>query len=235
MVMPQGASVSAEEVARFSKLADRWWDPKGPMRPLHAMNPLRVGWIDDRIRQQVGPGGARLLDVGCGAGLASEALAKAGHHVTGVDASAEAIEAARAHAGLPIEYRIGTAEDILRTGARFQAVTALEIIEHVPDQPGFVAASAGLLEPGGVLFVSTLNRTLRALAVAKLGAEYVVRMLPAGTHDWRRFVKPEELAAMGRRAGLRLSAISGMVFDVSSGGWRESRDLSMNYIAALTK
>jgi 2-polyprenyl-6-hydroxyphenyl methylase/3-demethylubiquinone-9 3-methyltransferase len=198
------------------------------------MNPLRVGWIDSRIRQY--PGGAvRLLDVGCGAGLASEALAKAGHQVTGVDASQPAIEAARAHATLPIDYRVGTAEDMLAGGQRFAAVTALEIIEHVPDQPGFMRTLAQLLEPDGMVFVSTLNRTLRSLAVAKIGAEYIARLLPAGTHDWRRFVKPEELAAMARAAGLRLESVAGMVFDPGRRAWRESRDVSINYIAAFSR
>jgi 2-polyprenyl-6-hydroxyphenyl methylase/3-demethylubiquinone-9 3-methyltransferase len=226
-------SVSAEEVARFGRLADRWWDPDGPMRPLHRMNPLRTRWIDERIGQHSSAGTVRLLDVGCGAGLASEAFAKFGYAVTGVDASAEAIAAARAHASTPIEYRVGTAEDMLRSGNSFQAVTALEIIEHVPDQRGFMATLAQLLEPGGRLFVSTLNRTWRSLAVAKIGAEYIVRLLPAGTHDWRRFVRPDELAAMARDAGLRLDAVSGMVFDPATGGWRESSDLSINYIAAF--
>jgi len=232
--MPASGSVSAEEVARFSALADRWWDPDGPMRPLHRMNPLRVGWIDGRIRQHVG-GAVRLLDVGCGAGLASEALAKAGYEVTGVDASEPAIEAARAHARVAIDYRVGTAEDVLAGGQRFAAVTALEIIEHVPDQPGFMRTLAQLLEPDGMVFVSTLNRTLRSLAVAKIGAEYIARLLPAGTHDWRRFVKPEELAAMARNAGLRLDSVAGMVFDPGRRAWRESRDVSINYIAAFSR
>jgi 2-polyprenyl-6-hydroxyphenyl methylase/3-demethylubiquinone-9 3-methyltransferase len=173
--------------------------------------------------------------VGCGAGLASEALAKAGHDVTGVDASEAAIAAARAHGGAAIDYRVGTAEDVLATGARFAAVTALEIIEHVPDQPGFMRTLATLLEPGGLVFVSTLNRTWRSLAVAKIGAEYIARLLPAGTHDWRRFVKPEELASMARDSGLRLDAVSGMVFEPTTRGWRESRDLSINYIAAFSR
>jgi 2-polyprenyl-6-hydroxyphenyl methylase/3-demethylubiquinone-9 3-methyltransferase len=232
--MPASGGVSAEEVARFSALADRWWDPDGPMRPLHRMNPLRVGWIDGRIKQHLG-GAVRLLDVGCGAGLASEALAGAGYEVTGVDASQAAIEAARAHAAVPIDYRVGTAEDVLAGGQRFAAVTALEIIEHVPDQPGFMRTLAQLLEPDGMVFVSTLNRTLRSLAVAKIGAEYIARLLPAGTHDWRRFVKPEELAAMARAAGLRLDSVAGMVFDPGRRAWRESRDVSINYIAAFSR
>jgi len=226
--------VSAEEVARFSALADRWWDPDGPMRPLHRMNPLRVGWIDAHLRQRF-DGGVRLLDVGCGAGLASEALARAGHDVTGVDASEAAIEAARAHAAEQIDYQVGTAEDLLGAGARFDAVTALEIIEHVPDQPAFMRTLAQLVEPGGMVFVSTLNRSWRSLAVAKIGAEYIARLLPAGTHDWWRFVKPEELASMARGAGLRLEAVAGMVFEPTTRSWRESRDLSINYIAAFSR
>jgi 2-polyprenyl-6-hydroxyphenyl methylase/3-demethylubiquinone-9 3-methyltransferase len=230
------AGVSAEEVARFGALAPRWWDERGPMRPLHAMNRLRVGWIADRLRAR-GADGARLLDLGCGGGIASEALTRAGFHVTGLDASAAAIGVAAAHAeaaGLVIDYRVGAVDNLAAEGASFPAIAALEIIEHVPDQTGFLASVAGLLEPGGVVFVSTLNRTLRSLAVAKIGAEYVARLLPAGTHDWRRFVRPDELAAMGREAGLRLADLSGMVFRPGS-GWIASHDTAINYIAVLTR
>jgi 2-polyprenyl-6-hydroxyphenyl methylase/3-demethylubiquinone-9 3-methyltransferase len=226
--------VSAAEIARFGALAPQWWDTSGPMRELHAMNPLRVRWVADRIRGSAGGGGLPVLDLGCGGGIATEALAREGFAMTGVDGSAEAIGVARTHAaaaGLAIEYETGLAEDVLASGRRFAAVTALEIIEHVPDPAAFLATLRGLLVPGGMLFVSTMNRTLRSLAVAKIGAEYVVRLLPAGTHDWRKFVKPDELAGLGRQAGLRLVDVSGMVR--GAGGWREAPDLAINYIAAL--
>lgn len=231
-------TVSAEEVARFDALASRWWDPRGPMRALHAMNPARVGWIEGRLRRRFGPSPVRLLDVGSGAGLAAEAFARRGHAVLGLDAAGEAIEAARAHAagrGLDLRYRAGLAEELLAEGARFPAITALEVIEHVPDPRAFLIVLAGLLEPGGVLFVSTLNRTARSLLLAKFGAEYVLRMLPVGTHDWRKFITPAELAAHGRAAGLRLADSAGMGFDPLGGRWRIGRDLSMNYLAALAK
>ncbi len=217
------------EIAKFGRLAAQWWDPSGPMRPLHRMNPLRIGWITARL-----PARGTLLDVGCGAGIAAEALARAGFAVTGIDASAEAIAAARAHAadqGLSIDYLAGEISALRAQGRRFAAVTALEVIEHVPDPAAFVAELAALLEPGGRLFVSTINRTLRSLAVAKIGAEYVARVLPAGTHDWRRFVPPEALAGYARSAGLRVLDVAGM--SMERGGWSESRDLGVNYIAAF--
>ena len=230
-------SILADEVARFDGLAARWWDRRGPMAPLHAMNPLRVGWVDRRVRAAWG-GPVRLLDMGCGAGLAAEALARLGHDVLGVDAGAEVIGAARAHAeGLDarLTYRQVTAEALLAEGARFTAVTALEVIEHVADPQGFVTDLAGLLEPGGVLVLSTLNRTRRSYVTAKLGAEYVLRLLPVGTHDWRRFVTPAELGTMLRAAGLRVTDVAGMVFDPLARQWRESRDTAINYIMAAHK
>ena len=178
-----------------------------------------------------------VLDIGCGGGIAAEALARDGLVVSGVDASPEAVGVARTHAassGLAVDYRTGLAEDLQAAGERFPVITALEIIEHVPDQEAFVATLASLLDPGGMLFVSTLNRTFRSFAVAKLGAEYVARLLPRGTHDWRQFVKPEELAAFGRNAGLRLADISGMTF-TPSGRWTTSRDTTINYIAMLVR
>ncbi len=231
------SSVDSVEIRKFSQLAAEWWNPAGPMRPLHRMNPLRVDWVDTRIAARLG-GSVRLLDLGCGAGIAAEAFAKRGHDVLGLDASAEAIAAARAHAegqDLALAYRAGDAESLLAEGAQFDVVTALEVIEHVEDQAGFMRLLAGLVRPGGLVFVSTLNRTLRSLAVAKIGAEYIARLLPTGTHDWRRLVPPEALAAHARAAGLSLFDLTGMEMSVFSGDWRAGRDVGINYLAGFVR
>lgn len=227
----------AEEIAKFDALADRWWDPRGPMAPLHAMNPLRCGWVAERLARRLGrPGedlsGLRVLDVGCGAGLASEALARRGASVTGIDAAGAALEAARAHAarsGLEIDYRAARPEEL--TG-EWDAVVSLEVIEHVApeERPAFLGALARLTRPGGAVFLSTLNRTPRAFLMAKLGAEYVLRLLPRGTHDWKLFMTPAELGAGLREAGLRVEDIAGMSFDPLSRRWKATRDVGVNYI-----
>ena len=228
-------SAVPDEIRRFDRLAARWWDPSGPMAPLHAMNALRVGWIDRRVRARFGRG-VRVLDIGCGAGLAAEALARRGHEVLGIDAAPDVIEAARAHAAgqdLPLRYEVATPEEL---GAdTFDVVTALEVVEHVADLRAFMATAARFTRPSGQMFVSTLNRTVRSLAVAKIGAEYIVRLLPVGTHDWRKFVTPAELATAARAAGLRTAEASGMTFNPLTGRWGESRDLGVNYLAAFAR
>lgn len=236
-------SVAPDEIAHFSDLAARWWDPAGPMRPLHAMNDLRTGWAMRHLPAALADDGARrtLLDIGCGAGLASEAFARAGYDVTGLDASQAAITAGRLHlrhhplpasAG-PLAYRCGSAEELVAHHARFDAISALEVIEHVTDPAAFLCMLGSLLKPGGVMVVSTMNRTWRSMAMAKIGAEYVLRLLPVGTHDWKKFITPAELGQYAARAGLRVTDVAGMVPGL--GGWRESRDMSVNYIAALVR
>ncbi len=229
------ATLAAAEIARFATLADRWWDPAGPMAPLHAMNPARIGWVRAGIAARFGAGARPdVLDVGCGAGLAAEALARAGHPVLGLDAAEELVAVAAAHAqglDLKLRYRAGRAEELAAEGARFSVVTALEVIEHVPDPRAFIALLAGLLAPGGQLYVSTLNRTRRAWLLAKFGAEYVARMLPVGTHHWSGFVTPAELAGHAHAAGLRLADTTGL--RPTARGWIAGGDCAVNYIARL--
>ena len=229
------------EIAKFEAMAAEWWDPKGKFKPLHMMNPVRLGYITTQIAAEFGRDlkaprpfeGLRLLDIGCGGGLLSEPMARLGAQVVGADAAAKNIEVARIHAdqvGLQIDYRAETAEALLAAGEAFDAVLAMEIVEHVADPPAFVRSCHDLLRPGGVLVASTLNRTARSFAAAIVGAEWVMRWLPRGTHEWSRFITPDELAEMMEGAGLRVADRRGMVFNPISWGWSLSdRDLSVNY------
>jgi 2-polyprenyl-6-hydroxyphenyl methylase/3-demethylubiquinone-9 3-methyltransferase len=238
--------VDAEEIARFERLADTWWDPNGPMRPLHQMAPVRIGFVRDRAAAAFGRDVAgdrpfrdlSLLDIGCGGGLMAEPMARLGFAVTAIDAAERNIAVARRHAaqmGLAIDYRAAPVEAIAAGGAQFDVVLALEVVEHVADLDGFVAAAVSALKPGGIMVLSTLNRTAKAFALAIVGVEYVLGWLPRGTHDWRKFVQPAELAASLRAAGARVSEFAGMSYNPLSGRWSMGRDLGVNYFAVARK
>lgn len=221
-----------QEIAKFDAEAGRWWDPRGPFAPLHMMNPARMAVL----RRWLGPlEGARVLDVGCGGGLVSEGLARAGAAVTGLDASPQAIAVARSHAEegrLDIAYRQG---ELSETTEVFDSVTALEVVEHVPDPGAFVAALAARVRPGGRIALSTVSRTAASYALAIVGAEYVARWVPPGTHDWRRFLRPSELSAHGRAAGLATYAVTGLRPDPLARSFVETRATQVNYMLCLQK
>ena len=244
--MDARSSIDPDEIARFEAMAAEWWDPHGKFRPLHKFNPVRLAWIRDRLLARFGRDGAsprpleglRILDIGCGGGLVSEPMARLGAEVVGVDASHRNVEVARIHAAqgdLAIDYRQGTAEDLLAAGERFDAVLSLEVVEHVADPAAFLGACAGLVAPGGALFVATINRTPQAFALAIVGAEYVLRWLPRGTHSWSKFVRPSEVAAALRPTGLELREFAGMSYNPLRDAWSAGRDLGVNYIAYATR
>ncbi|MGO1720700.1 MAG: bifunctional 2-polyprenyl-6-hydroxyphenol methylase/3-demethylubiquinol 3-O-methyltransferase UbiG [Luteimonas sp.] len=223
------------ELDKFAALAGRWWDPDGPQKPLHALNPVRLAYVTDRVSLR----GAEVLDVGCGGGLLSEALAGEGARVTGIDLAEGLIKVARLHrleSGLEIDYQVKAVEALAaeRPGS-FDAITCMEMLEHVPDPAAILAACASLLKPGGRLFVSTLNRTPAAFALAIVGAEYVARLLPKGTHSYEDFIKPSELGAWLREAGLQLEDVSGMAYEPWRNAARLSRRTDVNYLACALK
>jgi 2-polyprenyl-6-hydroxyphenyl methylase / 3-demethylubiquinone-9 3-methyltransferase len=241
-----GGTIDREEIDRFTRIAKTWWDPEGEFRPLHKLNPARLGFIRDRLARHFGRdiravkpfAGLRLLDIGCGGGLVSEPLARLGFAVTGIDAGEAMLEVARGHAaasGVAVDYRRSTAEDLAAAGARYDAVLALEVLEHVADPELFLAAAAALVTPGGAFIASTINRTPKAFLFAIVGGEYVLRWLPRGTHDWGKFLRPSELAAGLRPHGLALQDVSGLVYHPLADRWALSRDLDVNYLLFATK
>lgn len=229
------ANVHAAEIAKFGALANRWWDPNGPQRPLHELNPARLAYIAGRASLR----GVRALDVGCGAGLLSEALAREGAQVTALDLSPELVDIAKLHlleSGLAVDYRLQAVESIAEEmpGA-FDVVTCMELLEHVPDPQSILQACAKLLKPGGKLFVSTLNRTPLAFAVAIVGAEYVTGLVTRGTHEYKSFIRPAELAGWLREAGLQLEDVSGLAYDpIRRKAWVNKRT-DINYLACAVK
>jgi 2-polyprenyl-6-hydroxyphenyl methylase / 3-demethylubiquinone-9 3-methyltransferase len=240
------ASVDQAEIRRFAQLAAEWWDPEGKFRPLHALGPVRLAFIrdqavrrfrrDERARRPLA--GLTALDIGCGGGLLAEPLARMGAAVTGIDADAQGIAVARRHAGeggLAIDYRLAAAEGLVAAGEAYDLVLAMEVVEHVADRAGFLAAAAALTRPGGLLVAATLNRTAKSFALAIVGAEYLLGWLPRGTHDWRKFVRPSELAAGLRRGGLEIVALDGVAYDPGRAHWRITGDLGVNYMMAAVR
>jgi 2-polyprenyl-6-hydroxyphenyl methylase / 3-demethylubiquinone-9 3-methyltransferase len=226
---------SQAELDKFDQLAHRWWDPQGPQKALHALNPPRLGYVAARTTLA----GARVLDIGCGAGLLSEALAGEGANVTAIDLAPELLKIARLHgleSGIKVDYRRVAAETLAdEAPAQFDAITCMEMLEHVPDPASILRACATLLRPGGRLFVSTLNRTPTAFALAIVGAEYVARLLPKGTHQYRDFIRPSELAAWLRDCDLVLEDVSGLVYEPWRNHARVSTRTDVNYLACALK
>lgn len=243
----QGPSIDPADVARFSAQAAEWWDAKGPFAPLHKFNPARLGFIRDQVASRFGRDprairpfeGLTLIDIGCGGGLVAEPMRRMGFDVAAIDASSENIGTARAHAaqmGLDITYRAATVEQIEAEGAGpFDVVLVLEIIEHVADPEAFIRTCSRLVAPGGLMIVATLNRTLKSLALGKVAAEYVLRWVPAGTHDWNQFLKPEEIRAMLSQEPLAVQGPFGVAYDPLNDRWTLGADADVNFFMTATR
>jgi 2-polyprenyl-6-hydroxyphenyl methylase / 3-demethylubiquinone-9 3-methyltransferase len=241
------SSIDPADVARFSAIAEGWWDPNGKFAPLHRFNPVRLDFIREQALARFGRDpkarapfeNLKLLDIGCGGGLLCEPMTRLGFTVTGVDASERNIEVARAHAeamDLAIDYRASTAEALLdEPGARFDLVLNMEVVEHVAEPGQYLRDCARLVEPGGLMIVATLNRTLKALALAKIGAEYVLRWLPPETHDWRKFLKPDEIRGFLDGEPVEVDGPVGLVFNPLSGRWTRSADADINYMMTVAR
>lgn len=236
------SSIDPADLAKFERLAAQWWRADGPMGQLHKLNPVRLAFIRDHACRHFGMrdakkplplAGLRVLDIGCGGGILCEPLARLGAGVTGIDPGPGNIGMAVSHAaqsGLDIDYRAVTAESLAATGGLFDIVLAMEVVEHVTDMAGFVGTACSLAKPGGLFFAATLNRTLKSFALAIVGAEYILRWLPAGTHNWNQFVTPEELCRPVRRAGLKVLDTTGVLYDPLTDSWRAGKDMDVNYM-----
>jgi 2-polyprenyl-6-hydroxyphenyl methylase/3-demethylubiquinone-9 3-methyltransferase len=246
-VHASGPSVVPDDVARFTAIADEWWDPRGKFAPLHKFNPVRLAFIREQALARFGRDsrarapftGLRLLDIGCGGGLLSEPMSRLGFAVTAVDAGQANINAASAHAsagGLSIDFRCTTAEALLAEGAGpFDVILNMEVVEHVADPAGYLASCTRLLAPGGLMILATLNRTLKALALAKYGAEYVLRWLPPETHDWKKFLTPDEVRAMLAAEPVTVDGPFGVAFNPLTGKWSRSDDTDINYMMTVSR
>jgi 2-polyprenyl-6-hydroxyphenyl methylase/3-demethylubiquinone-9 3-methyltransferase len=237
----RATSVDAAEVERFSRHAPDWWDARGPMAALHKFNPVRLAYIRDKAAARFARdpkkldclAGLRMLDIGCGGGILSEPLARLGAQMVGADPSEDNIAAAQAHAqasGIAVDYRATTAENLAAAGERFDVVLAMEVVEHVTDVEAFVTTCAAMVKPGGLMFAATLNRTLKSFALAIVGAEYVLRWLPRGTHQWDKFVTPNELEIAFERSGLRVTGERGVIYNPFADRWQLSSDMDVNYM-----
>ena len=229
------SNVDQAEIEKFDSLAHRWWDPAGEFKPLHDINPLRLEWIE----RHAGLAGRRVLDVGCGGGILAESMARGGAHVTGIDLSEKALRVAQMHLGiskLEVSYQRAEVEAFAAAHAgEFDAVTCMELLEHVPQPAGMVAACARLVRPGGQVFFSTINRSAKAYLFAVIGAEYVLGLLPRGTHDYQRFIKPSELARWSRDAGLRVEEMIGMTYNPLTQRYSLGADCDVNYLVRCSR
>ncbi|WP_428644479.1 bifunctional 2-polyprenyl-6-hydroxyphenol methylase/3-demethylubiquinol 3-O-methyltransferase UbiG [Roseibium sp.] len=234
-------TIDSEEVARFSAMAEEWWDPTGNFRPLHKFNPVRLTYIKQEVCRHFGRDpkaadafkGLRFLDIGCGGGLLSEPMARLGAEVVGADPSETNIEIAKLHmqsSGLAIDYRAETAETLAAAGETFDVVLNMEVVEHVADVPLFLEATSSMVRPGGLMFVATINRTLKAYALAIVGAEYVLRWLPKGTHSYEKLVKPAEIEGPLKASGLTVTDRTGVSYNPLTDSWGQSRDMDVNYM-----
>jgi len=230
------SSINHEEVEKFSRIADEWWDETGKFKPLHKFNPIRLSYLRRKIEEKFSKiSDVKILDVGCGGGLVAEPLARMGARVMGIDASEKNIAVAKIHAeqsGLEIDYKVSAVEEMSGNfGGNFDVVLALEIIEHVDNPEAFIQDCAKLLKPGGLLFVATMNRNLKSLALAKIAVEYVLRWLPKGTHDWKKFLKPSEVDSFAKKADFKLEDLRGFCYNPLNDSWKESDNVDVNYVA----